>query len=100
MPNQECLAVVLGGPQHCSLLPTREVVGGGRYDVCLAGPTWHRPSPCALRIGKISDLTRRIMPATDPHPASAADILARGPDIPDVDPRWQKNFDRLNRLRE
>src|SRR2546423_555184 len=32
--------------------------------------------------------------------APAADILSRGPETPDIDPRWQKYFDRLNRLRE
>ena len=41
------------------------------------------------------------MPKTDEHPAAtAADILARGPEAPSIDPRWQKYFDRLNRLRE
>jgi DnaK suppressor protein len=41
------------------------------------------------------------MPKTEEHPAAtAADILARGPDTPTIDPRWRKYFDRLNRLRE
>lgn len=34
------------------------------------------------------------------HAATAADILARSPDTPKIDPRWQTHFDRLNRLRE
>src|SRR5437764_15445930 len=101
MPDQSCLALVLGGPQHCSRLSPREVVQGGGYDGCLAGSTWHRPSASALRIGEISQLTRRIMLRTEEHPAATAvDILAAGPDTPGVDPRWQKYFDRLNRLRE
>jgi DnaK suppressor protein len=41
------------------------------------------------------------MPKTEEHPAAtAADILAQGPQTPSIDPRWQKYFDRLNRLRE
>ena len=41
------------------------------------------------------------MPKTDEHHATtAADILARGPETPSIQPRWQKYFDRLNRLRE
>jgi|SRR3954463_10281178 DnaK suppressor protein len=41
------------------------------------------------------------MPNPDEHPAAtAADILARGSDTPNIEPRWQKYFDRLNRLRE
>jgi RNA polymerase-binding transcription factor DksA len=41
------------------------------------------------------------MPRTDEHPAATAgDILAPGADTPSIDRRWQKYFDRLNRLRE
>lgn len=41
------------------------------------------------------------MPKNDEHhAATAADILAPGPETPRIDPRWQKYFDRLNRLRE
>lgn len=41
------------------------------------------------------------MPRTDEHhAATAADILSSGPDTPAIEPRWQKYFDRLNRLRE
>jgi len=41
------------------------------------------------------------MPKTEEHrAATAADILARGEEIPSIDPRWRKYFDRLNRLRE
>jgi len=41
------------------------------------------------------------MPKTEEHrAATAADILAGGPETPNIDPRWQKYFDRLNRLRE
>lgn len=42
-----------------------------------------------------------IMPNTEEHhAASAADILASGPETPRIDSRWQKHFDRLIRLRE
>jgi DnaK suppressor protein len=34
------------------------------------------------------------------HAATVADILSAGPETPQVDPRWQKHFDRLNRMRE
>ena len=41
------------------------------------------------------------MPKTEEHrAATVADILSPGPETPHVDPRWQKYFDRLNRLRE
>ena len=41
------------------------------------------------------------MPHTEEHhAATSADILAAGPEIPAVDPRWQKYFDRLNQLRD
>lgn len=41
------------------------------------------------------------MPKTEEHRAAKApDILTRGPETPKIDPRWQKYFDRLNRLRE
>jgi RNA polymerase-binding transcription factor DksA len=42
-----------------------------------------------------------IMPKTEEHRAATlADILSPGPETPRIDPRWQKHFDRLNRLRE
>ncbi|HUS37557.1 MAG TPA: TraR/DksA C4-type zinc finger protein [Verrucomicrobiae bacterium] len=34
------------------------------------------------------------------HAATAADILAPGPETPRIEPRFQNHFDRLNRLRE
>ena len=41
------------------------------------------------------------MPKTEEHrAATVADILSPGPETPRIDPRWQKYFDRLNRLRE
>lgn len=41
------------------------------------------------------------MAKTEEHQAAtSADILAPGPETPRIDPRWQKHFDRLNRLRE
>jgi RNA polymerase-binding protein DksA len=41
------------------------------------------------------------MPKTEEHhAATAADILAPGPETPRIEPRFQKYFDRLNRLRE
>ena len=41
------------------------------------------------------------MPDIEKHrAATAADILAPPPKTPRIDPRWQKHFDRLNRLRE
>src|ERR1041385_9161285 len=41
------------------------------------------------------------MPKTEEHhAATAADILAPGPESPEIKRRWQKYFDRLNRLRE
>ena len=41
------------------------------------------------------------MPKTEEHrAATAADILAPAPKTPRIDPRWQKHFDYLNRLRE
>ena len=41
------------------------------------------------------------MPKIDEHrAATAADILAPGSAFPRIDPRWEKNFERLSRLRE
>ena len=42
------------------------------------------------------------MPIIDhsPKAATVADILAPGPDTPSIPERWQKYFERLNRLRE
>jgi RNA polymerase-binding protein DksA len=41
------------------------------------------------------------MPNTEVRPAAnATEILVPGPDTPSVEPRWQKYFERLNRLRE
>ena len=41
------------------------------------------------------------MPRTEEHrAATAADILSPSPEKPSIDPRWQKYFDRLIRLRE
>jgi RNA polymerase-binding transcription factor DksA len=37
---------------------------------------------------------------TEHQTAVTADILSSAPDTPKIDARWQKHFDRLNRLRE
>jgi hypothetical protein len=42
----------------------------------------------------------KVVMTDEHHAATAADILARGPKMPSIEPRWQKYFDRLNRLRE
>jgi RNA polymerase-binding protein DksA len=101
MPDQSCLAAVLGGPEHCRLSGPREVAAEVvNYDVCMAGPARHHRSAFALYLPQ-SRNEGLIMPKTEEHhAATTADILARGPDTPNIDPRWQKHFDRLNRLRE
>src|SRR5258706_11598462 len=41
------------------------------------------------------------MPKTEEHhAAAAADILVPNPETPSIGPRWKRNFNHLNRLRE
>jgi hypothetical protein len=51
MRNQSCLAVVLGGRQHCRVLARREIaLEVVNYDVYLACPAWHHSAAFAFRV--------------------------------------------------